>query len=57
MYAIRSYYAYKMTRLDDSVIEKNSTIVLHLGGFDWFNKLNMDGITDDLKELSSYNFV
>ncbi len=47
-----SSVSYKMTRLDDSVIEKNSTIVLHLGGFDWFNKLNMDGITDDLKELS-----
>ncbi|WP_146193388.1 hypothetical protein [Flavobacterium sediminis] len=48
-----SSITYKMTQLDDSVIEKSSTGVIHLGGYDLFLSLNMDTISSDLKELSA----
>jgi hypothetical protein len=48
-----SSVSYKMTLLDDFVIEKYATKVLHLGSFDSFLKLSMDNISTDLKELSA----
>ncbi|MCO6174713.1 hypothetical protein NHF50_06610 [Flavobacterium sp. NRK F10] len=48
-----SSITYKMTQLDDFVIEKSSTGVIHLGGYDLFLSLNMDTISSDLKELSA----
>lgn len=43
---------YKMTRLDDSVVLKNSSVVKHYIGYDAMLNLSMTGITNDLKELS-----
>ncbi|MGV7106002.1 hypothetical protein [Flavobacterium sp. U410] len=48
-----SSVSYKMILLDDFVIEKYATKVLHLGSFDSFLKLSMDNISTDLKELSA----
>lgn len=42
---------YKMTKLDDTFVQKSSTNVTHFNGFDAMLSLSMDTITANLKEL------